>query len=109
MRLPIVAVATGLFLGSTSFAAAQDLVFMLTNLTDSNVEEIYLSDVGTDEWEENLIEGAILPSGNEVPVNIMDGLETCSYDIQVVFDDGDVIEDYDVDLCEMEGYTISLE
>ncbi len=106
MKLIVAALTTAMILGSASFALAEDLEFMLTNLTSANVEEFYVSHVGTDDWEENLIEGAYLPSGNEVSVNIMDGRLTCAYDIQIVFDDGDVIEDYDLNLCDLGGYTV---
>ena len=87
-------------------AQAEDLEFMLINETDVAVVGLNISHAGTDQWEEDLMAGGYLPGGNEVPVIIADGLEVCVYDIRVSFDDGDAVEDYGVDLCELGSYTV---
>ena len=86
-------------------AMAEDLSFVLTNLTNSDINEFYVSHSGTSQWEENLLAGAYLPAGNEVEVSIVDGRTVCHYDIQAVSADGDVLEEYDLDLCELGSYT----
>lgn len=101
-RIAAAAIAT-LFLSTA--AMAEDLSFVLTNLTSSDINEFYVSHSGTSEWEENLLSGAYLPAGNEVEVWITDGRSVCHYDIQAVFADGDVLEEYDLDLCDLGSYT----
>lgn len=44
--------------------------FTLINGTSSEISEVYISATGVDDWEENIIEGYVLPSGNQVKVNI---------------------------------------
>lgn len=86
-------------------AMAEDLSFVLTNLTGVDITEFYVSHSGSSQWEENLLSGAYLPAGNEVEVWITDGRSVCDYDIQAVFADGDVLEEYELDLCELGSYT----
>ena len=89
---------------------AQDLNFKLINRTDDAVVGFYVSHTGTSEWEENLIpEGSYLAGGYEVDVIIADGLATCDYDILVEFDNGEELEDYNLDLCELGSYTVHYE
>jgi len=85
---------------------AEDLVFTLTNQSGYDVVGFYVSQAGSNEWEENLMEGGYLADGYEINVLIADGLTVCTYDIMVEFEDGDSIEDYGVDVCELGGYTI---
>ena len=40
-------------------------------------------------------------------VSIADGSDQCLYDFRFVFDDGDVVEDYGVDICELAEYTLT--
>ena len=100
----IAAAAIAALLLSTA-AMAEDLSFVLRNLTSSDINEFYVSHSGSSDWEENLLSGAYLPAGNEVEVWITDGRSVCNYDIQAVFADGDGLEEYDLDLCDLGSYT----
>jgi len=87
-------------------AWAEDLSFMLQNSTGVNVTAFYVSHTGTNDWEENLIENGYLASGYEVQVVIADGRSTCEYDILAEFADGDEVDDYGVNLCDLGTYTL---
>ncbi|MEH6633349.1 MAG: hypothetical protein V7776_21245 [Halopseudomonas aestusnigri] len=89
----------------TSTAWAEDLEFLLSNQSSSPIVAFHVSPVNSGEWESNLMEGGILDSGYEIGVLIADGMETCEYDIRAEFDDGDTLEDFDLDLCELGSYT----
>lgn len=86
---------------------AQDLEFKLVNKTSSPLIGFYVSHVGTNDWEENLLQGAMLDTDYEVQVVIQDGRTTCDYDIRGEFEDGDTVEERDLDLCELGEYTFS--
>ena len=45
----------------------------ITNSSASEIHAIYISSSGTDNWEENIIVGYMLPPGNEVDVQIPSG------------------------------------
>ncbi len=88
-------------------AAAEDLQFLLTNESSSDVTAFHVSTSSSDSWEENLIDGGILAPGYEINVLISDGQTTCVYDVLAEFADGATLEDYNLDLCEMGSYTFS--
>jgi len=50
---------------------------------------------------------AFLPAGSEVQTVIVDGGNTCIYDMRIEFPDGDTIEDFAVDLYELASYIVS--
>ncbi|MBX3497421.1 MAG: hypothetical protein KF769_14370 [Parvibaculum sp.] len=98
----IAAVAT---IGFAAPAAAQDLAFMLANESGYDLVEFYASPVDINDWEDDILGQDILRSGDALRVIIADGREQCTYDLRMVFADGDVLEDT-TDLCETGSYTI---
>jgi hypothetical protein len=98
-------VAAALAIGTMSIAQAEDLVFELVNDTSFDLMEFYTSPANVDEWEEDVLGDEYLASGYAVDVLIADGRSDCVYDIKAVFNDGDVVEDYGVDLCDLGSYT----
>lgn len=91
------------FMPVTAFA--EDLVFTFNNESSYVVVELYASPGDVGEWEDDILGGEMLGSGESASVTIADGRDTCEYDLRIVFDDGDVIED-SADLCETESYTV---
>ena len=87
-------------------ARAQDLVFVLENKSSFDVEEFYASPKGVDDWEEDILGQDILPKGSSVRITIGDGRTQCVYDMRIVFEDGDEMEDT-TDLCETSSYTVT--
>jgi hypothetical protein len=49
---------------------AQAGTLNITNASASEIHAIYISDSATNDWEENILEGYYLPSGNEVDIQI---------------------------------------
>ena len=105
MRMRIAAAMAAAAIGLAAPAAAQDLAFMLANDSGYDLIEFYASPADVSEWEEDILGQDILRSGDAVRVIIADGREQCTYDLRMVFADGDVIEDT-ADLCETGSYTI---
>lgn len=101
----IIALALALSVSAAGAALAEDLEFTLINGSNSDVVAFHVSHAGTSSWEENLIAGGYLPSGNEIAILIADGRSTCVYDVRTEFADGQKLEDYGLDLCEMGSYT----
>lgn len=104
-------VLAGLALAS-AFAVApayaeDDLVFMLDNKSSSDIQEFYASPVNVDNWEEDILGQDILEAGNFARITIGDGRSVCSYDLKVVFSDGEEMEEREINLCETGSYTVS--
>ncbi|WP_419911744.1 hypothetical protein [Hoeflea sp.] len=85
-------------------ANAEDLTFKLVNESPSAMTAFHVSSENTNAWERNLLAGGILDVDYEVDVVIADGLSTCIYDIRAEFQDGEVLEDFGLDLCDMGSY-----
>lgn len=94
----------GLF--ATSVASADDLIFMLDNQSSYTIVEFYASPTDVNDWEDDILGQSILEAGDAARVTIADGREQCEYDLRIVFDDGDVLED-STDLCETGSYTVT--
>ena len=87
---------------------AEDLVFTLTNSTNSTLERFYTSPVGVDAWEEDVLGQDVLEPGERVEITIADGRSVCDYDMRFEFSadsDLDTTEDTQ-DLCELGSYEI---
>lgn len=95
-----------LLAASAAPALAEDLEFTLNNVTNSDLVEFYASPANVNDWEENLLDGAYLPAGNTVQVNIADGRTVCTYDLLSVFKDGEKVQENGVDLCSLGSYTL---
>ena len=100
-----IALALALSVSVGGAALAEDLEFTLINSSDASVTAFHVSHAGTSSWEENLIAGGFLPVGNELGIVIADGRTTCIYDLRAEFSDGQTLEDYGLDLCELGSYT----
>ena len=79
-------------------ALAEDLHITVKNNTSTDLTELYVSHVGTNAWEENIL-SEDAEAGASQPVDIEDGRTTCSYDIKAVFSDGGTAEFRDQNLC----------
>ena len=71
--------------------AAQAGTLTLVNDSASQINAIYISDSGAGDWEENLIEGATFPPGNEFTVQIQGAYNKFDLRIEAV---GGGSEDY---------------
>ncbi|PZU84780.1 MAG: hypothetical protein DI528_13705 [Shinella sp.] len=93
---------------TTTAAQAEDLVFTLTNGTNSVLTRFYTSPVGVDDWEDDVFGKDVLGPGESVKLTIADGRTVCEYDMRFEFEEGsalDTTEDSQ-NLCELGSYTI---
>jgi hypothetical protein len=99
------ALALPLSLMTTKSVLAEDLVFKVINKTDTNLVKFQTSPTGVNDWEEDILGTDTLKSGESVNINIKDGETVCTYDIRGVFDDGEEVLEYKVNLCTLGSYT----
>ena len=87
-------------------ADAEDVQFTIINDTDSPLVGFYVTHSKTDQWGANLVpDGQFLAVGSQIGVIIDDGRTTCLYDIRADFQDGGNLEDYEINVCELDSYT----
>jgi hypothetical protein len=94
--------------GLTSAPAfAEDLIFMLDNQSSGIITHFYASTTDTNDWEEDILGQDVLEAGNFARITIADGKTICTYDLKIVFDSGEEMEDRSIDLCATGSYTVS--
>jgi hypothetical protein len=99
-----------LSLGASSNAIAQgNQNFTLDNDTGYTVEEVYVSATTSDDWEEDVLGQHVLPDQSSVEITFPGKDKTCVYDLRVVYDDGEVAEWVNFDLCTISRIKISYE
>lgn len=104
MLRTVSALSAALFLAAAPAAQAQDLYFDLYNNTSDTLMELYISPSNVDSWEEDVLGLNVLGAYEATQVIIADGRGDCIYDILGVFANGDQVDDYGVDLCNLGSY-----
>ncbi|SRR6266436_703042 len=87
-------------------ASALDQWVELTNNTRMTIVEIYISYVGVQRWDTDLLGTDFLAPANSVWTSIDDGAG-CRFDFKIVFDDGITQIRRNVNVCGVEKYAIS--
>ena len=86
-------------------ASALDRRVQINNVSSYDIVEFYASNTGTQDWQEDILGENILPSGSSAMVNIDDGTGYCIYDFKVIFEDGDELERFGNNVCELDTFT----
>lgn len=103
----VFAVALALASFAASPAFAENRVVTIINDTSRSMTRFYASNVGTDDWEENIFRGDRLRPGRSADVNIDDGKGWCKFDLKAVFSDGTEVVRRRVNVCSVESWTIT--
>jgi hypothetical protein len=101
MKLTSVALAAALIAVSASSASALDRRVRINNYTSYDIVEFYASHRDATSWQEDILGRNILPSGRSVVINIDDGTGYCVFDFRAVFNDGEVLEKFGNNVCEL--------
>jgi hypothetical protein len=80
----------------------------IINETRHKIVRFYASRVGTKDWEEDILGEDVLGIGQSVTINFGTG-DYCVYDFKAIFDDGDALEKYRVNVCDLDSYRYSEE
>jgi hypothetical protein len=87
-------------------AYALQLHLTLTNATRMAIAEIHLANVGTGNWQDDILGQDFLLPYTSLAVDL-DDRGGCRLDVETVFDDGDIVIRHDVDVCATERVAIS--
>lgn len=89
--------ATLLLAAAPAFAADQD--FSLVNRTGYTIDQVYVSNAATDDWEEDVLGEDTLVNGDHVDISFPKRENACRYDLKVVYDDKEEAIWKGFDLC----------
>jgi len=92
-------------LSSVGSASALDRRVRIINNTGYTIVRFYGSHQDATTWQEDILGNDVLPSGSSVTINFDDGTGYCMFDFRAEFEDGDVLEKYGINICEIGSFT----
>lgn len=100
------ALSLPLLISFASSAVADKDDFWIENNTSVDLDYLYISETTSDSWGEDVLGlEYILAPGDYVDILFNDSNPSvCLYDIRGEFADGDVVEDFEVDVCDIGSY-----
>ena len=99
MKYMLAAAATAAILLAPAMAAAGDQDFTLRNRTGYTIDQVYVSSANTNSWEEDVLGKDTLANGESWEIEFARSEDECSWDLKVVYDDGETAEWGGVNLC----------
>jgi archaellum component FlaF (FlaF/FlaG flagellin family) len=81
---------------------------VLTNNTPVPIVEIYVSDDGAANWQEDLLGSEFLLPGDSVSVYVNDENGNCRVDVKVVLDNGSTVVNRGFNACPIDGKAIPI-
>ncbi len=106
--LAALATAALVFAFASSATADTNKKVKIINETRHAMVQFHASRVGTKSWEEDILGQDTLPVGGSVTVNFGTD-DYCLYDFLGVFDDGDKVEKYRINVCEIGSFRFTEE
>ncbi len=90
---------------SADEAQQSEYAFILTNDTSVDMLEFYASPQTATDWEANVLGNRTIRANGDWTTITLTGGRGCLYDFLAVFADGDKLEKYGIDVCELEIHT----
>jgi hypothetical protein len=87
--------------------SAFDRTIEVTNNTRMAIVEIEIAQVGTDQWEMDILSDNILAPAQSLIVEIENKAGYCRFDFKTVFDDGTTLIRRNIDVCALERFAVS--
>ncbi|MBE7732596.1 hypothetical protein [Devosia faecipullorum] len=89
-------------------AAAQTVEFTVINDSSYDLHYFFTTPSNEDRWGEDLLgDSGILEAGYQATATIGDGSDQCLYDFKFVMDTGAELIEPQIDICELDSYTIT--
>ncbi|HEY9764173.1 MAG TPA: hypothetical protein V6D07_16710 [Trichocoleus sp.] len=103
--IPVLALPVVALTGQAALADKAD--FEVINESSEDVVAIFITASYEGSWGESLLDEGGMPSGHGFQVEFNDpSEEVCLYDIRTVFADGNEVEDYGVNVCYHDYYSL---
>lgn len=87
-------------------AFAKNATFEVANRTQGTLTAIYGGPSSSDEWSPNFLREPIAP-GETVTITLTD-INGCKYDFKYAFSDRQSYEEYEIDVCAIDGQSFEI-
>lgn len=85
---------------------ASKINFRVYNNTSLTLTNLYVSESSLENWGGDILGSGVLRSGGNGQVDFANPSPyACLYDIRAIFEDGQVLEDYRINVCASSSYT----
>jgi hypothetical protein len=84
------------------------VAFKIENGTERTLTHLYISPADAETWNRDILGDQTAPAGATIDVSIDDGVESCMYDMRAQFGDAGNLDVRGVNVCEIEGRTITI-
>lgn len=88
-----------LLFAGTGGASAMNRHVRIHNDSSATMDKFYASNVGTSDYQEDILGSDVIAPGDAWDINIDDGTGYCKYDFLAVFDDGSTAKKNNVNVC----------
>lgn len=105
MRSVLATFVCAALLASSGSAIALDRRVVVHNGGDEPIFNLYGSNQGTSDWEEDILGDDVLMPGSEVRVDFDDASGFCLFDFMARFESGREDTEYGVNVCEVSRFT----
>lgn len=86
-------------------ASALDRRVQIVNNTGYTMVQFYGSYRDTDSWQEDILGADVMYSGTSWNINFNDGTGYCIFDFKAVFENGEELTDFGINVCEIGHFT----
>tara|TARA_R110002096_G_scaffold82110_14_gene191026 strand:+ start:1531 stop:1881 length:351 start_codon:yes stop_codon:yes gene_type:complete len=107
IRLYAAALVGAVAISAAAYAQAVSSTFTISNASGSDLVAIYAGPSTDPDWGHNILTDTVY-NGEDFVVTLNDPYGQCYWDIRYDFADGDVFEEYEVDICSIHGETFEI-
>ncbi len=104
-NVPSFVYANGVIATRLADTVPAEYAFILTNETSVEMVEFYASPQTAVEWEADILANRTIRANGDWTTITLPGNRGCIYDFLAVCADGDKLERYGIDVCELETHT----
>lgn len=104
-RRAVLGVVVAIVVGGTATASVQDRNVDVHNDTGVTLTHLYSTNSGQDDWGGDILGSDVIGPGESVTVDFDDGSGACLFDVRARFADGDVLEQYQINVCRISDLT----
>ena len=104
-RRAVLGAVVAIAVAGTATASVQDRRVRVHNDTGVTLTHLYSTSSGQADWGGDILGSDVIGAGQSIIVDFDDGSGACIFEIRARFADGDVLEEYRINVCQVSDLT----
>lgn len=100
-RRAVLGAVVAIAAAGAAIAQDYDRRVMVHNNTGVTLTHLYSTNSGQADWGGDILGSSVIGDGEAVMVDFDDGTDACLYDVRARFADGDVVEQRQINVCQV--------